>query len=291
MTKLTPSLYLGIDGGGTKCRVRLEDAQGKKLAEAVSGAANIATSVSVAQQSIIDAAQQALQKANLPPSSLAHIHAYAGLAGAGIESSKNEMSQWQHPFASFNFSTDLHIACHGAHDGNNGAIIILGTGFCAGAIDNTSVIELGGHGLMLSDGASGSWMGLTLFRYALEVLDGLSPPTELITMLLNELNCETSSQLTQLAINKKPAFFARFAPLIFQMQSDPLAISILDQATSFTYRYIKHLVSLGFDNISLMGGIADKISARLPHDTGQYLRSAKYPPEQAAVELAKRYTS
>ena len=50
-----PPLYLGIDGGGTKCRVRLENAQGTLLAEAVSGAANIATSVEVAQQSIIDA--------------------------------------------------------------------------------------------------------------------------------------------------------------------------------------------------------------------------------------------
>ncbi len=291
MTKSISSLYLGIDGGGTKCRVHLEDSHGKLLAEAVSGAANIATSVSVAQRSIIDAAQQALQKANLPPSLLAHIHAYAGLAGAGIESSRNEMSLWQHPFASFNFSTDLHIACYGAHAGNNGAIIILGTGFCAGAIERTSVIELGGHGLMLSDGASGSWMGLTLFRYALEVLDGLSPATELITMLLDELNCKTSSQLTQLAINEKPAFFAQFAPLVFQMQSDPLAISILNQATSFTCRYIKHLVSLGFNNISLMGGIADKISARLPHDIQQYLCSAKYSPEQAAVELAKQLNS
>ncbi|MGO2076788.1 MAG: BadF/BadG/BcrA/BcrD ATPase family protein [Pseudoalteromonas sp.] len=291
MTKPISSLYLGIDGGGTKCRVRLQNSHGKLLAEAVSGASNIATSVSVAQQSIIDAGQQALQKANLPPSLLAQIHAYAGLAGAGIESSIHEMSLWQHPFASFNFSTDLHIACYGAHAGNNGAIIILGTGFCAGAIERTSVIELGGHGLMLSDGASGSWMGLTLFRYALEVLDGLAPTTPLVNTLLTELNCETSNQLTQLALNQKPAFFAQFAPLVFQMHADPLAISILNQATSFTCRYIKHLVSLGFNNICLMGGVADKIITRLPQGVQQYLCSAKYSPEQAAVKLAKQLDS
>lgn len=288
MTKLIPSLYLGIDGGGTKCRVRLENSHGKLLAEAVSGAANIATSVSVAQQSIIDAGQQALQKANLPPSLLAQIHAYAGLAGAGIESSINEMSLWQHPFAQFNFSTDLHIACQGAHGDNNGAMIILGTGFCAGAIKDNTIIELGGHGLLLSDGASGSWIGLSLIRYTLEVLDSMSPSSPLIKCLLSELGCNNSSSLTELALNAKPAYFASFAPLVFKMQDDPVAQTILTQAAQFITRYIDHLVQLGYQRITLMGGTAKAITPWLSNTTQSYLCDAQYSPEQGAIQLAKK---
>ena len=116
-----PPLYLGIDGGGTKCRVRLENAQGTLLAEAVSGAANIATSIEVAQQSIIDATTHALQQAGLGLSTLGAIYAYAGLAGAGIAGANKKMAQWKHPFAQFNFSNDLQIACKGATCYNNGS--------------------------------------------------------------------------------------------------------------------------------------------------------------------------
>ncbi|MBB1505139.1 N-acetylglucosamine kinase [Pseudoalteromonas sp. SG41-1] len=283
-----PPLYLGIDGGGTKCRVRLENAQGTLLAEAVSGAANIATSVEVAQQSIIDATTHALQQAGLGLSTLGAIYAYAGLAGAGIAGANKKMAQWQHPFAQFNFSTDLHIACQGAHGDNSGAIIILGTGFCAGAIKNGNVIELGGHGLLLSDGASGGWIGLTLFRYALEVLDGLSPSSPLINTLLAQLNCDTSNQLTELALNARPAYFAGFAPLVFAMQDDPWAIIILEQAARYITRYIDHLVSLGYHNITLMGGTAEKITPWLSTKAQGYLCDAHYLPEQGAIQLAKR---
>ena len=280
-------LFLGIDGGGTKCLVRLENDRGGLLAVAQSGPANIATSVTVAQQSILAATAIALQKANLPASAIARINAYAGLAGAGLNGAKNTMAQWQHPFAQFNFSTDLHIACQGAHDDGNGAIIILGTGFCAGAIKDNSIIELGGHGLLLSDGASGSWIGLSLFRYALEVLDEMSPSSPLIQCLLTELNCDNSSLLTEQALNAKPAYFASFTPLVFKMQGDPVAHMILTQAAEFITRYIEHLVKLGYQRITLMGGTAKAITPWLSYTTQSYLCEAQRSPEQGAIQLAK----
>ncbi|CAM3776001.1 MULTISPECIES: BadF/BadG/BcrA/BcrD ATPase family protein [Pseudoalteromonas] len=281
------ALFLGIDGGGTKCQVRLENEHGVLLALAQSGPANIATSVTIAQQSILAATALALQKANLPATAIARIHAYAGLAGAGLNGAKSAMTLWQHPFAQFNFSTDLHIACKSAHGNNSGAIIILGTGFCAGAIKDHQIIELGGHGLLLSDGASGGWIGLTLFRYALEVLDGLSPSSPLIQCLLSELGCNTSNLLTERALNEKPAYFASFAPLVFKMQDDPVAQLILSQAAKFITRYIEHLVKLGYQRITLMGGTAKAITPWLSYTTQSYLCDAQRSPEQGAIQLAK----
>ena len=38
---MTQGLYLGIDGGGTRCRARLRDGEGRLLGEAEGGLANI----------------------------------------------------------------------------------------------------------------------------------------------------------------------------------------------------------------------------------------------------------
>jgi glucosamine kinase len=38
---VSSALYLGVDGGATRCRARLRDVDGKLLAEAVGAAANI----------------------------------------------------------------------------------------------------------------------------------------------------------------------------------------------------------------------------------------------------------
>ncbi len=281
------ALFLGIDGGGTKCKVRLENAQGKLLAEAISGPANIATSIEVAQKSIIAATHTVLSKANLPTTAISSIVACAGLAGANIKSAMLVMRDWQHPFAELSLTTDIDIACQGAHFNEPGAVIILGTGFCAGAKKSNKCIDFGGYGLLLSDGASGGWLGLNLFRYALEVTDGLLPTSPLINALLAQINCTSSSDITQIALKAKPAYFASFAPLVFSMPDDPYAKSLLQYAAKFITRYVDHLVSMGYSRVSLIGGTAVKITPWLTAQTQQYLSKAKSTPEQGAIQLAK----
>ena len=47
-------LFLGVDGGGTRCRARLCDASGLKLAEAQAGPANIRLGLREAFASVLD---------------------------------------------------------------------------------------------------------------------------------------------------------------------------------------------------------------------------------------------
>lgn len=58
--------YLGIDGGGSKCKVRLENQDGHLLSEAISGSANVATSAVQSQASLLDATKRAFEYAGLP---------------------------------------------------------------------------------------------------------------------------------------------------------------------------------------------------------------------------------
>ena len=57
--------FLGIDGGGSKCKVRLENENGSLLSEAISGSANVATSCQQSQDSILHATELAFHEAGL----------------------------------------------------------------------------------------------------------------------------------------------------------------------------------------------------------------------------------
>ncbi|WP_105190103.1 BadF/BadG/BcrA/BcrD ATPase family protein [Pseudoalteromonas sp. T1lg48] len=281
-------LYLGIDGGGSKCKVRLEDGSGLFLGEATSGPANIATSIAQAQESITDAAVRALMYADLPLEKLSTIYACAGLAGAGVPSAFKKMRQWQHPFARLEITTDMHIACAGAHPTGKGAVIIIGTGFCAGIIDKDQVYELGGHGLLLSDGASGAWLGLSLVRHTLEVLDGLSASCPLSDALLHYTHCSSAAELTAQSINATPGYFAQFAPLVFSHAQDPLGKKLLTQGARYVSRYIDHLQHRGVDHICLMGGVAHALKPWLNKEHRAILSPMHAPPESGALQLLRR---
>jgi len=62
----TPELFVGVDGGGTKCRVRLRDAEGALLAEAEGGPANIRLGLNLVWANILAALDQALSRAGRP---------------------------------------------------------------------------------------------------------------------------------------------------------------------------------------------------------------------------------
>ncbi|CAH9050516.1 Glucosamine kinase GspK [Pseudoalteromonas holothuriae] len=282
------TLFLGIDGGGTKCKVRLENGNGQQLAEATSGPANIATSTTQAQSSILNATMTALTNAQLPTNALANLHVYAGFAGANIHNAIATMAQWQHPFADFTFTTDIHIACAGAHQGQDGGVIILGTGFCAGLLKNGQCNEFGGYGLLLSDGASGGWIGLNLVKTAIEVLDKLSPTSTLIEAFLNQVKCQHTEQLVALTLHAPPCYFAQFARLVFTYPNDPYAKHILSSAAHFVERYIKQLQDLGVDKVALIGGVAVPIRSWIHRNYQSSLVTPAMTPEAAAAQLARR---
>ncbi|WP_075593276.1 BadF/BadG/BcrA/BcrD ATPase family protein [Pseudoalteromonas sp. PAB 2.2] len=280
--------YLGIDGGGSKCKVRLENQDGHLLSEAISGSANVATSAVQSQASLLDATKRAFEYAGLPLTELKKTSAHAGLAGANIESASKAMAQWQHPFAQFTVSTDLVIACKGAHQHHDGAVIILGTGFCAGFQRHQHIAELGGYGLLLSDGASGGWLGLQLCRKAFEVLDGVTQRSSVINTLLDELDCKSSQALSQQLITASPGELAKFAPLVFAHPNDSFCQQLLTEAGSFIDRYIAYFKAQNIHRVTLVGGIASAITPWLSPSSQSQLTLAQASAEEGAILLAKQ---
>jgi len=69
---MTDALFLGVDGGGTRCRARLETADGRVLGQGVSGPASMRFGIQAASASILGAAREALAQAGLNEEALAN---------------------------------------------------------------------------------------------------------------------------------------------------------------------------------------------------------------------------
>ncbi|MEM7077535.1 MAG: BadF/BadG/BcrA/BcrD ATPase family protein [Pseudomonadota bacterium] len=282
-------MYLGIDGGGTKCRARLEDADGRVLGEGLGGPANLLRGVEAVSQAVLDAAEQALSAAGLPLSRLRDVIAGLGLAGANVSSAYAQFLAWSHPFARMYLTSDLHIACLGAHAGADGAVMIIGTGFNAGIYTRDEGYELGGYGLLLGDAASGAGMGLQAVRHTFACLDGVSNGDQLPHRVLAALGCVTTAELLERTIDASPAVFAQLAPLVFELVgSDPAAQTIVAEAARTADAYARRLLADQPGRLSLTGGLAPALLPRLADDVRAAIAPALGGAEAGAVGFARR---
>lgn len=256
-----PHWLLGVDGGGTSCRVRLCDADGHTLGWGESGSANVRLGAKNAFASILKATDQALKMAGLGPNILKDTYAGFGLAGAVSEALNQSIIDYPHPFAGICIDNDAVIACLGAHSGKNGAILILGTGSCAMLNSDNHFQVLGGWGLTISDHGSGARLGLDFVRAALAAFEGLTDSSPLSQAFMQQHN-NSPAQLLHWADNAKPRDFGTLVPLIidYYQRDDPMASQLVNSSLQDVEIVLKRLKKMGARRISLMGGYANFIS-------------------------------
>lgn len=284
------SLYLGIDGGGSKCKVVLLAADGQLLGEGLGGPANPLRGVKVATDSILAATQQALTSAGLGFNDMARMVVGAGLAGVNMPQYFQAMSEWQHPFAEFYLTTDLHVACIGAHQANDGAVIIAGTGSCGLADVQGQVLEIGGHGFPYGDNGSGAWFGNQLVHHVLLHKDQLGPATMLTELLAEQINASDTLDIVAHFMHATPTIFAKYAPLVFAAaeQGDVVAQQIVILGAQHIEKIALRLFSINPPRLSMIGGLAYKIIPYLSDAVQQRICDAAAAPEYGAVWFAQQ---
>src|SRR3954452_4212945 len=94
------SLYIGVDGGGSRCHARIEDENGRVLGEGASGPATTRLGVDKAWRSIMRACEAAAEQAGPSAANLAVMHAGIGIAGLGRRGAKQALTEIAHPFRS-----------------------------------------------------------------------------------------------------------------------------------------------------------------------------------------------
>ena len=101
--------YLGIDGGGTRCRARIEDEDGRVLGEASSGPATTRIGFEKAWRSIMEATEAAAAQAGLTREDFAQMHAGIGLAGLGRRGAEAALNKIIHISSSTNGDHDFLV--------------------------------------------------------------------------------------------------------------------------------------------------------------------------------------
>ena len=281
-------LYLGVDGGGSKCRALLTDANGNTLGHGISGAANLLRGLENSQQAILDAYEQARVQAGIPPGTHLNVIAGMGIAGAHITHLKEALSNWKHPFSELYLTHDLEVACLAAHNGQSGAVIIIGTGSCGLSLQNGEAYSIGGHGFLLGDKGSGAWYGRSAVQCALESVDGLGEETKLLDRIYEFAGVDSDMELVAAFANAAPKKFAELAPMVFEMaESDPVCARLVDEGVAYIARLCEKLMERQPERFSFLGGLSPLVLARLPEELRTKIEPALTIPEKGAILYAQ----
>ena len=282
-------LFLGIDGGGTKCKAILVNESDEILGVGISGSANPLHGFELATTSIIEAATIALKSAGLDNLSLEDITAGVGLAGVNLPAQFKQMQAWQSPFKTMYLAHDLKIACFGAHEKSTGAVIITGTGSCGYSNSNGKELLVGGHGFPQGDQASGAWFGLQVVQQVLLSLDGIIAPSIMNELLWNKLQCENATAIVEAVALQSSTFYAQLAHIVFDSaeQGDELALAIIKEGANYIDTLASLLLAKEPVRISLLGGLADSLIPWLTKETQSLLSKPLHSPEMGAVYFAR----
>lgn len=279
--------YAGIDGGGTSCRARIRDAQGHLIGEAQTGSANILLGVESALQSVISAITLATQQGGLNEGCFDQLHVGLALAGAEQKSAWQAFMQLPHPFASLTLNTDAYGACLGAHNGNDGAIMIAGTGSCGILLQDGHQHVVGGREFPISDQGSGAVMGLRLIQQVLLIEDGIYAATPLSQFVMQHFEHDVDA-IVAWSKSALPRDYGQFSPQIFAFanQGDELAISLLKQTAADVEMFLHALHRKGAQRICLMGSIAERILAWLSPPVQQWIVAPQADAMEGALMFA-----
>jgi len=288
-TGTSDDLYLGIDGGGTACKARLSDAEGRVLAEATTGPANSMLGIERCFREIGQAAERALEAASLDGGLISELHVGAGLAGLNMGREMMRIHEFPHPFKSFNAVSDAHIACYGAHGGGDGGIVIVGTGSSIFGLLNGEEISLGGRGFVMADQGSAADLGRKALRHALQAMDGIAPYSGLASAIAERFDNQPDKMVVW-SETAESADYGQFARLVFDVADggDESAKKLIDQTAEDVALLIDALPARGLKNICLVGGMAEAITPFLPERCRQYLKPKQGDALSGALMLAHK---
>ncbi len=291
MTAVSPAgpFFVGVDGGGTGCRARIEDGERRLLGTGIAGPATLRLGVDRSLTEVEKACRGALDEAGLNADALSAMHAAVGLAGVGRKGVMEQLTARPHPFRSVVYAHDATIACIGAHNAKDGGIVIVGTGSVGFALVGGHEFRAGGYGFPISDEGSGADLGLHAIRVALRAYDERAVTSGLtrdVMMRFHDDAFEAVAWMDQATATE----YATFAPLVMRHADagDPVARRIVRDAAEQIDELVRRLVECGAPRVTLLGGLASSIQPWLAPDVQRRLVAAEGDAVDGALHLARQ---
>jgi glucosamine kinase len=192
------SIFLGIDGGGSKTSCVIGD-QNSVLGTGTSAGSNVVrVGEARARESLGVAIRQACAAANLSPSRIEKT--CVGIAGGALPEIAEVVRRLVSEFVSGEVAVvgDMVIAMEAAFGAGPGVIVIAGTGSIAyGRNSAGHTARAGGWGFAISDEGSGHWIGRSAVAATMRAFDeaGAETPGPLLEGIMKSWGVTTRDQL------------------------------------------------------------------------------------------------
>ena len=282
-------LFIGVDGGGTGCRARIEDAEGRVLGTGIAGPAAVRLGIDQSLAALESACRAAVAEAGLKPEALAEMDAGVGLAGIGRKGILEALVERPHPFRSVIYVNDANIACIGAHGGRDGGVVIIGTGSVGFAVVKGQEVRVGGYGFPISDEGSGADLGLHAIRLALRANDGRALATSFTREVMARFHDDPFEAVAWMD-GATATDYATLAPLVMRHADagDPVGRRIVRDAAEQIDELVRRLVECEAPRIALLGGLASSMEPWLAPDVQRRLCAVEGDAVAGALHLARR---
>lgn len=282
MSITSAHFLVGVDGGGTGCRVAVADPGGARISEVPGGPANYATNPDATLRNILSALQAAGSNAGLTDGWQKNCIAHLGLAGVMNASDAVSVAAVM-PFGETIVTDDRITSLTGALRDKDGILAAIGTGTIVASRSGHAVRYFGGWGHNLADQASGGWLGRTALRRAMLAYDGLVKHSDLTTALLAHFN-HTPNEIVQFTKDAAPGDYAGFAPMVVEAarQDDPNAMTMMQSGAEYLDSCIATAGLKDGDKLCLAGGVGPHYEPYI----GKKFRKHIHPPAGSALDGA-----
>ncbi len=310
-----PNYFIGVDGGGTRCRMRLTDTDLNILAEAVvDRPSNLQVrGGDAAYEAIMHLLAAVFAKAGLEKDESHRAAACLGMAGGRLKSDRQRFQQRTFPLESVIVYDDIDIARAGAHGEGDGGVMIIGTGSAAMALVNGKRIQAGGWGFLIGDTMSGAILGRELLRRSLLAHDGLTQKTLLSEAVMARFDSDGdklmnwsfyneaayASLRAELApgtepthpVNARPVDYGAFTRLFTEYldKADPLAKELLAFELDAIAQYVDWFRAEGVTSIAIVGGFGHSLMKHVKARFGDIIVEEEPVSLHGAVILARQH--
>ena len=291
-------LFLGVDGGGTKCRMRLSDANLNTLGEAITEKpSNLQVrDGDAAYEAVCELIDRVYDNAGLDIAEAANTSACFGMAGGRLEAARNSFAARDYPFANMQVYDDIDIARAGAHEGEDGAVLIVGTGSAGLGLIDGKRHQIGGWGFFVGDTMSGAILGRELVRKSLLAHEGLIPGSPLTEAIMAKFNMDPNRLMAwsfdNPEINRpaRPADYGEFVPAFFEHfeKGDAVAQELMHFEMAAIDQYVHWFMGHGAKAIAVVGGFGRRLYPMLIERYGELIVEPKSEPLHGAVILARQ---
>ncbi len=281
-------LLIGVDGGGTGCRVAICDGTQKVLALAEGARANVFTDFDLALENIRKTIALAAEKAGISRDAIDRAVVHMGLAGVVSDAVAKRVAAAS-KFSHVTVTDDRPTAVAGALAEADGYLVSVGTGTIIARQLDGKTSSVGGYGFYVSDQASAAWLGKRLLETVLKCHDGLSAHSDLTRATLTKFS-DDPNQIAAFSIASKPGDYGQFSRDIVAAAQAGDAVGQALIGEGFDYLQAG-LVALNFNQdatLCLTGGLGASYRPYFENSGASGVSAPKGTSVSGAVFLASK---